>query len=78
MDLFMNFFGWMAIVNIAILIFSVVMITVFKDAVMNMHVRMFGVKKADLPNIYFKYIAQYKILTLVFCVAPYLTFRFAF
>ena len=36
---------------------------------------MFGVDEADLPGIYFRYIAQYKILIFVFNLMPYLALR---
>ncbi len=36
---------------------------------------MCGMEEADLSKAYFQYLAQYKIATLVFNVAPYIALK---
>jgi len=36
---------------------------------------MFGIPEEELPMVYFKYLANYKIITFVLIVAPYLALK---
>ena len=40
-----------------------------------LHAGMFGLAEADLARAYFQYLAQYKIATFVFNIAPYFALR---
>lgn len=70
-------FGWMTVLNFAILIFSTIMIVALKDRIAGIHGRMFEMEPADVRKAYFKYLAHYKILTLVFCLMPWLALKLA-
>ena len=41
------------------------------------HQKWFGLSELDLQREYFRYLANYKILTLVFNLVPYLALRLA-
>ncbi|WP_209506053.1 MULTISPECIES: DUF6868 family protein [unclassified Ruegeria] len=70
-----TFFGWMAALNIAVLLFSTVMILLFQDWIAGIHGRMFQMDRADVKRAYFRYLANYKILTLIFCIMPWLALK---
>jgi hypothetical protein len=36
---------------------------------------MLGIPEAELPALYFTYLANYKTLSLVFCFGPYLALK---
>lgn len=65
------FFGWAALINIAILVVSAVFILAFRGFALSMHKKMFGIETDDLNLAYFKYLAQYKIINLSFFIVPY-------
>ena len=69
------FFGWMAILNIGFLLLTTLMLITARDWVANIHGRMFALDPRQLHEIYFRYLAHYKILTLVFAVAPWLALK---
>ncbi|MFA3919036.1 DUF6868 family protein [Ruegeria hyattellae] len=70
-------FGWMTILNFAVLIFSTVMIVSLKDWIAGIHGRMFDMQPAEMRMVYFRYLANYKILTLIFCLMPWLALKLA-
>ncbi|MCX8953628.1 hypothetical protein OU790_09295 [Ruegeria sp. NA] len=70
-----TFFGWMAALNIAVLLFTTVMILLLQDWIAGIHGRMFQMDRADVKRAYFRYLANYKILTLIFCIVPWLALK---
>ncbi len=70
-----TFLGWVSVINIGVLLFSTMMVVLFRDSVANIHAKMFSIAKAELPGAYFQYLAQYKTLTLVFNLAPYVALK---
>ncbi|MDX1743497.1 MAG: hypothetical protein R3186_07880 [Ruegeria sp.] len=72
-----SFFGWMAVLNIAILLFSTAMILLMRDWIADVHGRMFQMERSDVKRTYFRYLATYKILTLIFCIVPWLALKLA-
>ncbi|WP_420586192.1 DUF6868 family protein [Ruegeria sp.] len=67
-----SFFGWMAVINIGLLLVSTITIVTLQDWVADFHSRLFRMGKPNLKQAYFRYLAKYKLLTLVFCVVPWL------
>jgi len=75
LDTITQFLGWCTVINMGILVFIAIMLMTMQDTAMRMHSRMFEVDEADLPRIYFQYIANYKILTVVLSLVPYLALK---
>lgn len=59
----------------AMLIFAAVLTMALRDWMIDIHSSWYGIVKADLPNIYFRYLANYKIAFFVFNLVPYLALR---
>lgn len=72
------FFGWAAIINILLLLVSAAALLVLRGPITRIHTRLFGLDEKDLGRAYFQYLAQFKIATLIFTIAPYLALRIAF
>lgn len=68
-------FGWMTVLNIGVLIFSTMMVLALQNWIADVHGRMFQMERADIKRAYFRYLANYKILTLVFCLVPWLALK---
>ena len=69
------FFGWCTVLNYGLLIFMTLIVTAMRGTMISMHSRLFGVSEADLPRCYFKVLAHYQSLTLVFSLAPYVALK---
>ena len=70
-------FGWMTVLNIAFLLFSTLMIIALQDWIAGIHGRMFQMERSDARRAYFRYLANYKILTIIFCLVPWLALKLA-
>lgn len=70
-----EFLGWASIINISFLTLATLSIILMREKISLIHNRMFGINENDLSKIYFNYLANYKILSLVFCVAPYISLK---
>jgi hypothetical protein len=67
--------GWASIINIAYLCLATVILMVMRGTVASIHSKMFGVEEKELNPKYFDFLSTYKIMTLVFIVAPYLALK---
>lgn len=70
-----TFFGWVSVINIAYLLLATLTMTLMKQTIIAIHSKMLAVDEKDLPALYFKFLSNYKIATLVFCVAPYIALK---
>ena len=76
LDELQKFFGWCAVLNVGVLTFSTIMIVLCRSWIARFHGRLFGLDDSVLFRIYIQYLAQYKILTLVFFCVPWLALKF--
>lgn len=67
--------GWASVLNLGMMIFASVLLISMKSFVISLHRKMFDIPESELTNIYFKYLAYYKILTFVVIIAPYLALK---
>ena len=67
--------GWVSIINISFLTLATLSIILMREKISSMHSKMFCINKENLSQIYFNYLANYKMLSLIFCVAPYVSLR---
>lgn len=74
-ELIREFLGWCSIINIGLISFSTISIFFFQDLVSRIHSKMFNLEKADLSRLYFRFLAEYKILIIMFNIVPYLALK---
>tara|TARA_R110002167_G_scaffold66677_4_gene188745 strand:- start:940 stop:1191 length:252 start_codon:yes stop_codon:yes gene_type:complete len=67
--------GWASILNIGILLFASIMLVLMRSLITSIHSKMFGIPENELAIIYFNYLANYKTLSFVFTIAPYLALK---
>ena len=70
-----EFLGWASILNIALLCLSTLIFMLIRETVTQVHSKMFSIPKSELPLVYFKFLAHYKILIWVFCLVPYISMK---
>ena len=74
-ETFTTFLGWCSVINIGILLFTTLLLLPMNEWVANIHGRLFGIKRTDVQLSYFNYLANYKIVVLVFNLAPYIALK---
>lgn len=74
-ELLTQVFGWASLINVGYLAFATFTLVVFKSQMLAIHNSLFGLNATQLSTSYFKFLANYKIATLVFFVAPYIALR---
>ncbi len=68
-----HFFGWCLLINSVVLLITTVGFKLARKKVVDIHSQMFGVESSELSKIYFKYLANYKLLVIVFNLVPFIT-----
>jgi len=63
------------VINVGLLIFSWLMLLVARDFIYRIHGRMFRLPEEKIASSWYKSMAFYKILILVFNVIPYVALR---
>ncbi len=71
-----QFFGWMTLINIALLVFSSVFMMLFRNWGTSLHARMFGIEPERLVEVWYSYLGSFKIAVIVLNLTPYLALRF--
>ena len=67
--------GWCVVINMGMLVIASVAITQMRGPIQNLHSQMFSLGEEDLSRAYFQYLAQYKIVVVVFNLVPYIALR---
>jgi hypothetical protein len=75
MQTLVTFLGWCSVVNIVLLIIAVIFLMAFKEIVAKVHSKLFGLKKEDLPLIYFSYLGNYKLAIIILNLIPYVALK---
>ena len=70
-----TFFGWCTVINLGVYLFSALFIIVFKRFTINLHSKIVGVEASELPNMYFKFLGNYKIGILLLNLSPYIALK---
>ncbi|ATC94959.1 DUF6868 family protein [Pseudoalteromonas tunicata] len=72
LDQLTTFFGWASCISIAMLSIIFILLLVFNKSILILHSQLFNVAEDELNMIYLKYLAQYKMLMVIFFIVPYL------
>jgi len=67
--------GWASILNVGVLLFAGIILILLRSFTASIHSKMFGIPEGELAIIYFKYLANYKSLSFVFIIAPYIALK---
>lgn len=70
-----HFFGLCTVINLVIYLFSAFFIIAFKNFTINIHSKIVGVEASELPNMYFKFLGNYKIGILLLNLSPYIALK---
>ncbi|MEZ8103317.1 DUF6868 family protein [Vibrio bivalvicida] len=54
---------------------STVLILLLKNRILSYHSKLFDISESKLNALYFRYLSNYKLITLAFFLAPYLALK---
>jgi len=75
MQFWTTFFGWMTVVNLGIYLISVIALASMRGFAYRINAKIFGISEDDIATISVQYVAAYKVLIAVFCLAPWLALK---
>ncbi|SBS33659.1 hypothetical protein MAQ5080_02640 [Marinomonas aquimarina] len=67
--------GWCVVINIALLSFTAIVILLFKEQVVGIHMRLFRIERGALERLYFNWLGHYKLINVVFFLVPYIALK---
>ena len=70
-----NFLGWCTLLDFGLLILATLALAIAHEPVSKLHGKWFHMEPADLSRAYFGFLANFKILVIVFNLVPYLALR---
>lgn len=70
-----DFFKWMSIINIILLLLSTFIVSALKPMMVKTHARLFGITEAQISVMAYLYLGILKVLTLIFSITPYIALR---
>ena len=68
-----EFFKWMTIINIGLLIVSSVVVMILKNIIYKLHGKFFGIKEENIAMIAYAWLGAYKVAVMVFNIVPYIS-----
>jgi len=71
-ELLRELFGWCAVINVALMLWWFLFVTLAPDFIFRIHSKMFHVSKDQLAVIHYVGILNYKLIVLVFILIPYI------
>lgn len=70
-----DFFKWCSIINAGLLIYSILMLTLFADLAYSVHGAMFEMTRENFNIAVYWFIGLYKVLFIVFNLVPYIVLK---
>jgi len=67
--------GWASVINLCYLILATAIIVYMHDGIASIHSKLFRISAKELNSKYFYFLSTYKIVTLVFILAPYIALK---
>jgi len=67
--------GWASVINIGYLLLVTLILMFMRGTVSSIHSKMFDIDEKEIRSKYFDFLSIYKIVTLVFMVAPYIALK---
>ena len=67
-----EFFKWMTIINIGLLLISTFAVMTMKSLMVKIHSKLFGVTETQISAVVYAYLGMFKVLIIVFNIVPYI------
>ena len=74
-ELLTAFFGWCVVVNSVVLLITTVSLYLGQNWIPKLHAGLFSLPEATVKASHFKFLANYKLITLTFSIVPYIALK---
>ena len=71
-----TFLGWCTIINLGIFAITAIVLTLFKNAIKDIHSKLTGVPTERLDELYFNYLGHFKLAIIILSLSPYIALKF--
>ncbi|WMS86252.1 DUF6868 family protein [Pleionea litopenaei] len=75
LDQWAEFFGWATLLNFGLLTLVTLILLALQGWMLPLHQKLFKLAEQDVRVAYFRYLANYKLFTLVFFAVPYVALK---
>jgi hypothetical protein len=75
LDTLTSLFGWMTAINLGLLVFSTLMLTLCRGPIIRLHQSLTGLSEESLKQAYLYFLAIFKLLIIVFNLVPYIVLK---
>ena len=72
-DQLTEFFKWMTIISILLLLFSSMIVIMLKNVIFKFHGKLFNIKEEHMSLMAYGYLGIFKVLIIVFILVPYIS-----
>jgi len=70
-----TFFGWAFIISSGILLLTTLIVLMFKASVSRLHAKLFDIDSKTLDTLYFSYLGNMKIASIMLFLVPYISLK---
>ncbi|GHD24908.1 DUF6868 family protein [Halioglobus pacificus] len=70
-----TFFGWCSVVNVGVYLLTALVLMFFREPVKKLHSKIAAVPSGQLDELYFSYLANFKIAILILNLTPYIALK---
>jgi hypothetical protein len=67
--------GWASVINVGYLFLATIVVMFMRGTVPSIYSKLFNIDEKTLSAKYFDFLSNYKVVTLVFMVAPYIALK---
>lgn len=76
-DQLTEFFKWMTIINISLLLLSTLLVYLLRNFMYRIHSQIFNLSPEQIAIVAYSYLGMFKILVIVFNITPYVALLLA-
>jgi len=70
-----TFVGWYTVVNLGAYAITAIALTLFRNSIKDLHSRLMGVPTQKLDELYFNYLANFKLGLILLAITPYIALK---
>ena len=70
-----EFFGWCLLINLGLMVVTMLALMLMRGTISRIHAGIFNLSEADMKIEYVRYLSNFKILVIVFNLAPYIALK---
>ena len=71
-EILSSFFLYCTLINFGMMLITVIVLNLFRGTIHKVHAKFWHIKEEEIDSAVYKFMAFYKILTIVFFFVPYL------